>query len=221
MILAIYCAGGLGKEVLALAKWLNSQNRSWNDIIFVDDVIEDRIIQETKVYKFEEIKDIIEPIEFVIATGEPKDRETVYKKIKEAGYQMGKVISLYTTIFPGAKIGEGSIINGDVLISADAEIGNNIYISAGVIIGHNVKLLENSVISMRCFIGGYTELGNRVYLAPGAMLKDRIHVGDDSIVSMGAIVLRNVKEKSIMMGNPAKCIGKNERGTVFKLNPYS
>lgn len=47
------------------------------------------------------------------------------------------------------------------------------------------------------------------------MLKDRIHIGKDSIIGLGAVVLRNVREKSIMIGNPAKKIGYNNERKVF------
>ena len=55
-----------------------------------------------------------------------------------------------------------------------------------------------------------------VYMAPGSMIKDRIHVGEQAIISLGAVILRNVKPKSIMMGNPAQKIGENTEGRVFK-----
>ena len=71
------------------------------------------------------------------------------------------------------------------------------------------------MISSSGFIGGYTSIGNKVYLGPGAMVKDRITIGDSAILSLGAVALRNVRERAIMIGNPAKIIGYNTEDKVF------
>ena len=52
--LAIYGAGGLGREVYDLAIRINAKKNKWNDIYFIDDVSEVDNILGVKVYKFED-----------------------------------------------------------------------------------------------------------------------------------------------------------------------
>ena len=75
MILAIYCAGGLGKEVYDLALYVNRARNLWTDIVFVDDVKEEKTYCGTAVYEFSEMESIRKDLEFIIANGEPKIRE--------------------------------------------------------------------------------------------------------------------------------------------------
>lgn len=81
--------------------------------------------------------------------------------------------------------------------------------------GHDAAVGAHSYISANSFIGGLTKIGSCVYMAPGSMAKDRIKVGDNAIVSLGAVLLRNVRPKAIMVGNPAYRLGENEQGKVF------
>jgi len=209
MTLAIYCAGGLGKETLELAKSVNR----WDRIIFVDDVTEATEYRGLPVLRFEAAV-AYGDLEFVIASGEPAGRKALYEKIKAAGYPLVTIVSPWATVFPGVVIGEGCII-WDCGISADAKIGENTLVNSRVIIGHDAVIGAHSVISTNCFLGGHTRLCEQVYMGPGSMVKDRICIGENAIVSLGAVILRSVKSNAIMVGNPAKKIGENESGKVF------
>lgn len=210
MTLAIYCAGGLGKEILALALSI----ATWQSIIFVDDITDEEWYEGAKIFRFESLCEYPDDLEFVIANGEPAVREALYNKVKSAGYKFATIYGPYCSILPGAVIGEGCIFY-ECCISADVIIGANVLFNGRSIVGHNTVIGAHSVISSSCFIGGCTNIGRKVYLAPGAMLKDRIIVGDSAIISLGAVILRNVREREIMLGNPAKKIGLNTEERVF------
>lgn len=210
MILAIYCAGGLGREVMELARSINR----WEDIIFVDDVTDEQMISNARVFHFSEIERFRGNLEFVIANGEPSVREALYHKLKKSGYSLATLIHAGCHILSNTDIGEGCILY-DCNISTNVHIGANVLLNGKVIIGHDTIVGANSVLSALSFLGGSTIVGERVYIAPGAMIKDRMHIGDDAIISLGAVILRHVRAKSIMIGNPAKKIGINEEKTVF------
>lgn len=212
MTLAIYCAGGLGKEIIALARAVSR----WENIIFVDDVTGDEWYQGAKVFRFDEVKDFPDEVEFVIANGEPEAREMLYNKIKNAGYKLTTIYGPGCSILPGAQIGEGCILS-DCIISSDVVVKDNVMINSKVVIGHDAIVGLHSIVSAFCFVGGYTIVGNKVYMAPGSMAKDRIYIGESSIISLGAVLLRSVRKQAIMVGNPARRLGKNLEKKVFKL----
>ena len=212
MTLAIYCAGGLGKEILELAKAINR----WENIIFVDDVKDTAEHQGIPVLRFKDAAAYGTDLEFVIASGEPDGRKNLYEKIKTAGYSMATMVSPWTTVYPGATIGEGCIL-WDCGISADVEIGANTLISSQVIVGHDTVIGAHSIVSAKCFVGGNVRIDESVYLAPGVLVKDRIHISSGAIVSLGAVILRNVRPGAIMIGNPARRLGENTQNQVFNM----
>lgn len=210
MILAIYCAGGLGREVIEFARSINR----WEKIIFVDDVIDQKVVSGAEVFRFVEAEQFRGNLEFIIANGEPSAREALYIKIKSAGYPLATLISPYCSILSNTEIGEGCILY-DCGISTNIHIGPNVLMNGKVLIGHDSSVGAHSVLSALSFLGGDTYVGDRVYIGPGAMVKDRIHIGDDAIISLGAVILRHVRPESIMIGNPAKRWGINTEKTVF------
>lgn len=210
MTLAIYCAGGLGKEVVAVARAVSR----WDYIIFVDDITDAQWYEGAKVLRFEDIRTLPDEVEFVIANGEPAVREKLYEKIKCAGYKMTTILGLGCNVLPGTTIGEGCILY-DCGISAGVTIGPNVLINTKTIVGHDTMIGAHTVISAFCFFGGHTKVGERVYFAAGAMAKDNITVGDDAIISLGAVLLRDTGGKAVMVGNPARRIGENTAGKVF------
>lgn len=212
MILALYGAGGVGRELIECAQ----ANSHWEKVIFVDDITNQNEYAGIKIYRFEEIEQFRGNVEFIIANGEPANREYLYEKVKNAGYPMGALIDEKSSIAPSARIEEGCIIY-KCRIGPDAHINANTLIGEQAIIGHDVVIGRNCIFSARSFSGGYTNIEDGTYIAPGAMLKDRIHVGKFSIIGLGAVVLRNVREKSIMIGNPAKKIGNNNDRKVFEI----
>lgn len=210
MTLAIYCAGGLGREVLEFARGISR----WDEIIFVDDVTDATEVRDARVLRFPDVANLGTDVEFIIASGEPAGRKALYEKIKAAGHHFTSLVSPYASFLPGAQIGEGCIAY-DCSLSVDAVIGDNVFIGSYAIVGHDSTFGSHGVLSTNCFIGGKTHIGECVYMAANSCAKDRITVGDKAIISMGAVLLRNVRPGAIMVGNPARHLGENERGKVF------
>lgn len=86
-------------------------------------------------------------------------------------------------------------------------------------IGHDTQIKDHCVLNSMSFIGGYTHIGEQTYIAPGALLKDCISVGRGVIVGLGAVVVRDVPDKSVVVGNPERKIRDNKERKVFgKIN---
>lgn len=211
MILAIYCAGGMGREVLDLARSVNR----WERIIFVDDVTPQKVCNGTPVYRFSDIAEFKENIEFVIANGEPAARHLLYEKIKQSQYTLTTIISDDCDISSSSSIGDGCIIFQS-RISPNVCVGDNVIIEFGVDLGHDVVVKNHVVLNSLSFVGGYTHIGERTYIAPGSLLRDRIFVGKDAIVGLGSVVIHDVADESIVAGNPAKRMGDNMERKVFR-----
>lgn len=211
MILAIYCAGGLGRKVLDLARSVDR----WEQIVFVDDVTNEKMCHGAKIYRFSDVRIFYGNIEFVIANGEPAARSALYRKVKQAGYPLATVVGNKCDVSPTTRIGEGGILF-NCYLCPDERVGNNVVIVSRVDVGHDACIEDHCMINSMSFIGGYTHIGERAYIAPGALLRDRIVVGNDAIIGMGAVVTRDVAAEAVVAGNPAKEIRKNMGRKVFK-----
>lgn len=217
MILCVYCAGGLGKEVMDMAEEINLEESRWEEIVFIDDILDEKEFYGHNLFSFEEIKKHIpkKSIEVVIANGEPEVRRILFLKCRENDFPVATLIHPKADISPSAQIGAGAIIRKYSSVSSDVVIEDNVYIQSYVGIGHDVLVGANTVLSSFLSLPGSCKTGKCAYIAPGCIINNGVKIGDYAIVGMGAVVMRNVKSGKIVMGNPAKVIGENTDKTVF------
>ncbi len=104
-------------------------------------------------------------------------------------------------IHPGARIGRGFFIDHGmgVVIGETAEIGNN------VLMYHGVTLGGTSLSSGK----RHPTIGNKVLLGAGAKIFGPITIGDNSQVGGGAVVIKDVPECAVVVGNPGQIIRHN------------
>ena len=215
MVLGIYGAGGLGREVYILAKKINQNRSRWTEIVFIDDANNITEMQGKRVLTLSAIVQEYSELEVVIAVGEPSVREILYKRVKEHDISLATVIHPQIYIDETTKIGDGVVICEGVTITCDVTIGDNSYIQPHAVIGHDISIGMHTVISANCHIGGTNKIGNRVYMGFLSGTKEHLTIGNDVICSAGAIVFRDMPDEVIAVGNPARIMKKNEEKKVF------
>ena len=119
-------------------------------------------------------------------------------------------------IHPKAKIGDNLFIDHGmgVVIGETSEIGNN------VTIYHNVTLggISPSIDSERQrHEKRHPTIGDNVVIGSGAQILGPIKVGDNSRIAANAVVVKDVKENSTMIGVPAKEVKVGNKGSF---RPY-
>ena len=114
-------------------------------------------------------------------------------------------------ISPAVDVGPGLYLphTGHIVIGSGTTIGSNCTIAHGVTIGHGGG--GNSPASKN------PRIGDRVYIGPGAILIGDIDIGCDALIGAGAVVIRSVPDRAVVVGNPGRIIS---RGGSFKLIDY-
>lgn len=114
---------------------------------------------------------------------------------------------------------------GNIVIKDDVEIGNNTCIDRAVLgstvigknvkidnlvhIAHGVKIDENSLIIANSMIAGSVSIGKNCWIAPSSTIKNGIKIKDNALIGLAAVVLKDVEEDQIIIGNPGKTLKKN------------
>lgn len=133
--------------------------------------------------------------------------------LRKAGLTLGKGVVIdqgfYWFLIGGGVVFEDhvaigkdvSIYNfGDVRIGKFAMFASDVLIANG---GHEKNTLEP--------FSGPIKIGNGVWIGAGAKIVGaNITVGDNAIVGAGALVIQDVPAESIVVGVPAKVIGKRD-----------
>ena len=215
-ILGIWGAGGLGREVLELARIINGTSKRWDDFVFIVDGITAAEINGVRVLEYEDAKKRFSNLEVVIAIGEPAVREKKFNLLKEDAVKTTTLIHPDVHIPDTTEIGQGVVIQYGCFISCNVTIGNYVYIQPQCNIGHDDTLADGCMISGFANIGGAVSIGNFTYIGLSAIIKEGVAVGDNAIVGMGSAVHKDVPDEMIVLGNPARPIAKNTDRIVFK-----
>lgn len=106
-------------------------------------------------------------------------------------------------IHPAAKIGRGVFIDHGmgVVIGETAEVGDNVTMYQGVVLGGTGKERGKR----------HPTIGNNVVIAAGAKVLGSFRVGDSARIGAGAVVLNEVPPHATVVGVPGRVVRENGR----------
>jgi len=87
---------------------------------------------------------------------------------------------------------------GSTILGENVKVDNLVHIAHGVHVGPNSMVIANSMIA------GSVKIGSNVWIAPSASVLNQKSIGDNALIGMGAVVLKDVPEGKIFIGNPAR-----------------
>jgi sugar O-acyltransferase (sialic acid O-acetyltransferase NeuD family) len=217
MVLGIYGAGGLGREVYELANIINSNVNCWDEIFFIDDGDLITNPRNILIVKFENLKNSFnqEKVEVCIAIGEPLIRKDVFDKLCNNNMRIATLVHPEIYIPKSTVVGKGTIINKYTSVSCDIVVGENVYVHPMACIGHDSIIGNHTIISSFVDVAGDCKVGDCAFLAINVIMKQGTSIGSNSIVGLASVVHRDIKEGVIALGNPARPMKNNENLRVF------
>ena len=206
--LLILGAGGFGREVHSwLTDWCK-KNEDWEIAGFIDDNLNaldgfnDIPPVLFRISEYQPSKD-----EFVVcAIGNPQLKKSITQELRS------RSVNFFTLQHPSAivgsrvKIGIGTIICPNVVMTADISIGNFVTINAASTVGHDASIGDYSTLSGHCDVTGGARLEECVFMGSHAAVLPKIHIGSNACIGAGSIALRRVAPGSTVFGVPAKKI---------------
>jgi sugar O-acyltransferase (sialic acid O-acetyltransferase NeuD family) len=216
MILGIIGAGGLARELLELAKIINSSEERWDDFVFID-VKPGDDVNGVNVISYEQaLEKFSGELEATVGIGEPATRKRVFGELERDGIEVATLIHPDVYIPNTTTVGKGVTIQMGVFVSCNVTIEDYAIIQPHANIAHDDVLKKGSTVSAFCNLGGNVTIGEYAYLGLSACVKQGLSVGGDSIVGMGAVVCESVPNEVVAFGNPARIEKKNKEHRVFK-----
>lgn len=216
--LFIYCAGGLGRDVLKMVRYINREQSRWDEIFFVDDSYAEKQMNGVPVFQFENYlkQQDSQADEFVIANGEAIYRRKILEKLESAGCSLTTIVhpnvylDEYDSLEPGAIITEGNVLGGSI------HIGKCSYVSLACVLGHDVVLGDFVTLSHDVNLSGNVHIGDGTYIGTGAVIRDEVSIGKNCIIGMGSLVTRDIPDNVVAYGSPCRVVRENTDGIVFR-----
>lgn len=90
------------------------------------------------------------------------------------------------------------------MISSHAKISLNTLIMTGATIGHNTTTGIFNHIASQAVVGAYIKMGEGVHIGLNSTVREYLSIGSYSILGMGSVLTKNILEKEVWVGNPAR-----------------
>jgi acetyltransferase EpsM len=103
-------------------------------------------------------------------------------------------------------IGKGSIIMPYAVVGPDVLIGNHVMMWNQSFIGQCSQIGDFAFIANNSTIGASVKAGIGVHIASNCSIRERTVIGDFAVVGLGSVVINNVNDYDVVVGNPAKTI---------------
>jgi sugar O-acyltransferase (sialic acid O-acetyltransferase NeuD family) len=211
--LAIYGAGGFGREVAWLAQSIYDSNHSWDIVCFIDDEIKEHDLNAIPVISLTETISKFSQAKIVSGVGLPQLRELTMNKAAAAGFGFTVLIHPRVEISEWIDIGEGTIICAGNILTTNITLGKHVQINLDCTIGHDVVMQDYSTLAPGVHVSGYVHIGKRAYIGTGAVIingtkENPLTIGDDAIIGAGACVTQSIPAGVTWGGVPAKPLHK-------------
>jgi len=149
-----------------------------------------------------------EKCEVMVAIGDPIVRKKIVDKLPSNTKYFSFIHPTAQIMDDNIKIGEGSFIGANSIITTNVKIGKHVLLNRGCHIGHDtvigdyLSMMPNSVIS------GNVNVGDCFYMGTNSSVREKITICDNVTIGLNSGVVKDINEKGVYVGLPVKKINK-------------
>lgn len=149
---------------------------------------------------------------FFIAYVGMQNEEAVFNKITSLNIPPDRFATLIhpTAIVPKGmcKIGNGVLMAPLSQLSPDTTLEDNSIMLPNSFLGHDSTLKQFAHIASNATVGANVIVGRACHIGTNCTIREKVTIGDFCLVGSGAVVLNDIENHSIVVGNPAKLLRK-------------
>jgi len=202
--------GGFGRETLCcVVDMLKGTSHDYRTAVRF--VVDDQYATQEKVLGVDVLRITeFEPSdgEVVVAIGDPHARKRIVQRLP-ASTRYGKIIHPSAVISEWVKLGPGAIVTAGVILTCDIAVGAHAHFNLHSTVGHDCVIGDFFTAAPAMNMSGKCTVGDRVYCGTNSSIREGIRICDDVTVGMGGVVVKNIDQPGVYIGNPLKKLEKN------------
>lgn len=132
-------------------------------------------------------------IKFIVAIEDNKIRKSIIDSLELSPHCYVTVIHKSAIVSESAKIGRGNVVMPNVVIDANAQIGDHVIIGAGSIIERDCKIKSFSYVFTGAVLSNGVQLGVGAKIGARAAIASNVRASDWSTVDIGIVVFSDIQ----------------------------
>jgi acetyltransferase EpsM len=146
---------------------------------------------------------------FIAYVGLQNEKQT-FEKISGLGIPDDRYASLIhpTAIIPKGYVGlgKGILIAPLAQLSPDSTLSDNCLMLANSFLGHDSFMDRFAHLATNSVVGANVRVGKAVHVGSNATIREKVTIGHYSLIGAGSMVLNDVPENAVVVGNPARVL---------------
>ncbi len=206
--IAIFGAGGLGREIACIISRINHVADQWNLIGFFDD--EKKKGYDTGYGKIigdmDDLNHYDKPLNIVVAIGNPQSVKNVVSRITNPAIDFPNIIGISSLLLDknSLKIGKGNIITYNCSVSCNVTIGDFNIIDGYITIGHDCVFGDYNALMHGTRISGEVNIGDSNFFGTNSIVLQCVKVGNNNIIGANTLIKYDTEDDSTYVGSPAR-----------------
>jgi sugar O-acyltransferase (sialic acid O-acetyltransferase NeuD family) len=136
------------------------------------------------------------------AHGDAREAMTLF--MESHGFKPRSLIHKSAIISPCADIGKNVQLLAGSIIGAFSSIGDYSIINTGANVDHDCTIGRNCHLAPRAALAGEITVENNVFIGTNATILPRLHIYARATIGAGAVVTKDVAPGVVVAGNPAR-----------------
>lgn len=141
---------------------------------------------------------------FILGIGDNRIRQKLAGLILSKKKVTLNIIHPSSVISNYASFGIGNFIAANVTVNAFAKIADNCILNTGCIIEHACAIASGVHIAPGTVLAGNVTVGENSFIGANSVVKQGIKIGNGVTVGAGSVVIKDIPDNEIWVGNPAK-----------------
>ncbi len=141
---------------------------------------------------------------YILGIGDNAIRQKVAQLILQKNKKLLNIIHPASVLSNYTKFGVGNFIGANVAINAFVQIANNCIINTASIIEHECSIENGVHIGPGAVLAGNVTVGENSFVGGNSFIKQGTSIGRNVIIGAGSVVLKDIPENEIWVGNPAQ-----------------
>lgn len=199
-------AGGHAKEVLEIIRDGNLEK----ELLFFDNISlngESNFYSYPILKNFQQVTNLFQKNkDFVLALGGTNVRFYLAERLTALGGNLLSIISDKAVVSEISYIGIGANIMPYSGIFGNSILKEGVLVNSFSSVHHDVEIGKFSELSPGCRILGGCKIGEFCVIGSNAVLLPNIRITNQVIIGAGSVVTKNIEEKGVYVGSPARKI---------------
>ncbi|HZP49688.1 acetyltransferase [Actinocrinis sp.] len=207
--LLIVGAGGFARETAQAVAAINAVRPTWRLHGFLDDdpLLHGRRVDGLPVIGGTDLVHSLPNAHVVVCVGNPRNyftRARIVERLDLPADRYATIVHPSADLSADSVIGPGSVLLAQAVLTAAATVSAHVAVMPHAVLTHDVTVDDFATIASGVRFGGGVRVQRGAYLGSGALIREQVKIGAWSQVGMGSVVLQDVPDGQVWVGNPAR-----------------